>query len=92
MHSAAQCSHMMLAQFIMQRMKIFIVFALVAVLISLGAALVFMMRDGRDGQPKTSRMAYALALRVALSILVFACILLAWKLGYIQPTGIAPGQ
>ncbi|MFO0471301.1 MAG: DUF2909 domain-containing protein, partial [Pseudomonadota bacterium] len=33
-----------------------------------------------------------LALRVGLSILVFLCILIAWKLGYIQPTGIRPGQ
>ena len=33
-------------------------------------------------------MARALAFRVGLSILLFVCILLAWKLGYIKPTGI----
>jgi hypothetical protein len=33
-------------------------------------------------------MAKALALRVGFSILLFLCILLAWKLGYIHPTGI----
>jgi hypothetical protein len=37
-------------------------------------------------------MAFALALRVGISILLFVSILLAWKLGYIQPTGIAPGR
>jgi hypothetical protein len=33
-------------------------------------------------------MARALALRVGLSIVLFLCLLLAWKLGYIQPTGL----
>jgi hypothetical protein len=47
-----------------------------------------MMRDGRDGKAKTNNMARALALRVGFSILLFVCILVAWKLGYIQPTGI----
>ena len=29
-----------------------------------------------------------LAVRVGLSILLFVCLLVAWKLGYIQPTGL----
>lgn len=62
--------------------------AFIAILASLGAALYFMMKDGRDGQAKTSNMARALALRVAFSILIFVCVLLAWKLGWIQPTGV----
>jgi hypothetical protein len=69
-------------------MKFLVLLAFAAILGSLGAALFFMMRDGRDGKPKTSNMARALALRVGFSILLFACILLAWKFGYIQPTGI----
>jgi hypothetical protein len=36
-------------------------------------------------------MALALALRVGVSILLFACILLSWKFGFIQPTGIPQG-
>ena len=36
-------------------------------------------------------MATALALRVGLSILLFLCILLAWKMGWINPTGIPAG-
>jgi hypothetical protein len=33
-------------------------------------------------------MARALALRVVLSVALFAFILLAWQLGWIQPTGL----
>lgn len=73
-------------------MKYFIVLAFLAILASLGSALFFMMRDGRDDKPKSSSMARALALRVGLSIVLFVCILLAWKLGYIQPTGIPAGK
>lgn len=62
--------------------------AFLAIVASLGSALYFMMRDGQDGRPKTNRMARALAVRVGLSILLFVCILLAWKFGYIRPTGV----
>lgn len=73
-------------------MKYLIALAFLAILASLGSALFFMMKDGRDGKPKSSNMARALALRVGLSILVFACILIGWKLGYIHPTGIPAGK
>ena len=68
-----------------------VVLAFVAIVGSLGAALYFMMQDGRDGKAKTNHMARALAFRVGFSILLFACVLLSWKLGYIQPTGIPVG-
>lgn len=73
-------------------MKYLIALAFVAILASLGAALFFMMKDGRGDRPKSSSMARALALRVGFSILLFVCILLAWKLGYIQPTGLPAGK
>jgi len=73
-------------------MKYLVALAFIAIIASLGSALYFMMQDGRDGKAKTSNMARALALRVGFSILIFVCILIAWKLGYIQPTGIQPGQ
>ena len=69
-----------------------IVVAFLAILASLGAALYFMLQDGRDGKTKTNHMARALALRVGFSILLFVCVLLAWKLGYIHPTGIPVGK
>ncbi|MBK0391782.1 twin transmembrane helix small protein [Ramlibacter algicola] len=73
-------------------MKVLVALAFVAILGSLGSALWFMMRDGQDGKAKTSNMARALAFRVGFSVLLFVCILVAWKLGYIQPTGIPAGQ
>src|SRR6185369_950820 len=73
---------------IIAAMKYLVLLAFVAIIGSLGSALFFMMRDGRDGKPKTSNMARALAFRVGFSILLFVCILLGWKFGYIQPTGI----
>lgn len=73
-------------------MRYLVILAFVAILGSLGSALYFMMTDGKQGKPKTSHMARALAFRVGFSILLFVCILIAWKLGWIQPTGIRAGQ
>jgi hypothetical protein len=70
-------------------MKYLIALAFLAIIASLGSALFFMMKDGRDGKPKSSNMARALALRVGFSILLFVLILIAHRLGWIQPTGIA---
>jgi hypothetical protein len=39
-------------------------------------------------KPHDARMARALALRVLLSIALFLFILLAWWLGWIQPSGL----
>jgi hypothetical protein len=72
-------------------MSYLIAFAFVAILGSLASALYFMMKDGTDGKAKTSNMARALAIRVGLSVLLFLCILLAWKFGLIQPTGLPSG-
>ena len=73
-------------------MSYLIAFAFIAILGSLASALYFMMKDGTNGKAKTSHMARALALRVGLSVLLFVCILAAWKLGYIQPTGLPAGR
>ena len=76
----------------MKFMNYLVALAFIAILASLGAALFFMMRDGAEGKRKTSNMARALAFRVGFSILLFVCILIAWKMGYIQPTGIPAGK
>lgn len=73
-------------------MKYLVILGFLAIIGSLASALFFMMRDGRDGRPKTSNMARALGFRVGFSVVLFVCILLAWKLGYIHPTGIPVGQ
>jgi hypothetical protein len=72
-------------------MRYLVLLAFVAIIGSLGSALYFMLRDGQDGKAKTNNMARALAFRVGFSILLFVCILVAWKLGYIRPTGIPVG-
>ena len=73
-------------------MTYLIALAFIAILASLGAALFFMMKGGEDGKRKSGNMARALAFRVGFSIVLFVCILLAWKMGYIQPTGIPIGK
>jgi len=72
-------------------MKIVIALALLCIVIVLASAGVFMMRDGRDGKPKTGNMMRALALRVTLSILLVIFILLSYWMGWIKPTGIPLG-
>lgn len=69
-------------------MKYLVLLAFLAIVGSLGSALYFMMKDGQDGKPKTNNMARALAFRVGFSILLFVCILIAWKFGYLRPTGL----
>ncbi len=65
-----------------------------AIIASLASALFFMLRGGNaaDAPEKSKRMARALALRVGFSVLLFVCILLSWKMGWIHPTGISAGQ
>jgi len=73
-------------------MKYIIGFAFVGILGALTMAGVFMLRDGRDGKPKSGNMMRALAVRVGLSVLLFACVLFSWWAGWIQPTGIPLGK
>ena len=66
--------------------------AFLGIIGSLASALVIMMKPGKQGERedphRAGRMVKALALRVGLSILLFICVLIAWKLGYIQPGGL----
>jgi hypothetical protein len=73
-------------------MKWIIGLALLAIVGALARAGRAMLKDGRDGRPKTNRMVNALALRVALSVALFLFILLGWELGWIQPTGLSIGR
>jgi hypothetical protein len=71
-------------------MSYLIALAFLGIFGALAGALYFMMKGG-EGKPKNKLMARALALRVGLSIVLFLCILLAWKFGYIQPKGLPVG-
>ncbi|HEX5312869.1 twin transmembrane helix small protein [Aquabacterium sp.] len=69
-------------------MKIVMALALLAVIAALVVAGKAMLQDGRDGAPKTNRMARALAWRVGLSIALFLFVLLSYMMGWIHPTGV----
>jgi Protein of unknown function (DUF2909) len=65
-------------------MRYVVLVAFILIIGSLASALVFIMKD----KGTTDRTVKALAVRVGLSITLFVCILIAWKLGWIEPTGI----
>jgi NADH:ubiquinone oxidoreductase subunit 6 (subunit J) len=69
-------------------MKALIVVVLVAIVVVLGSAGVAMLKRPLADKTRDTRMARALALRVLLSIALFVFILLAWWLGWIQPSGL----
>ena len=66
--------------------------AFAAILAALVIAGVFMIRGGRDGQSKSGNMMRALAVRIALSVVLFVGIIVAWRLGWIPPTGVPLGR
>ncbi|MFT5589790.1 MAG: urea transporter [Bradyrhizobium sp.] len=65
-------------------MKILIAIGFILIIGSLASAFVFLMKD----KGKTNRTVYALAMRVGFSITMFVLLLVSYKLGWIQPTGI----
>ncbi len=65
-------------------MKILVAIAFLLIFLSLGSALVYLMKD----KGKSNRTVKALAFRVGFSISLFILILIANYFGYIQPTGI----
>ena len=73
-------------------MMYLVILAFVAIIGSLGTALYFMLKGGREGENRGRQMARALTFRIGFSIVLFLCVLIAWKLGYIQPTGIPSGR
>ncbi|NTX23276.1 twin transmembrane helix small protein [Burkholderia cepacia] len=70
-------------------MKTFLVaVAFILIIGSLISALYFMNRD----RGTTKRMAWSLAARVGLSVTLFLSLLIACKLGWIEPTGLPIGR
>ncbi len=64
--------------------------AFAVILGALAAAGFFMLR-GRSGRSRSGSMMRALAVRIAVSVLLFVCIMVGWRLGWIHPTGIPLG-
>lgn len=73
-------------------MKPLIVIALVAVILALGGAGAAMLRKGGHPGERDTRMARALAWRIGLSIAIFLAVLVAWRIGWIEPTGLPTGR
>ncbi len=74
-------------------MKSLFAIMLIAVLAALAGAGLFMLRKTDDGeQQRSNRMARALALRVALSVALFAFILFSWYMGWVKPGGLPIGS
>ena len=73
-------------------MKIVLLLAFIVIIGSLLSAGVFLVRGGRDGERGSRRMVRALTVRISVSVIVFLGILLAYRLGWIHPTGLVPGQ
>ena len=62
-------------------MRIIIVLALAGILVSLGSALVYLIRD----KGATNRTVNALTIRVGISVALFLFILFSYWMGWIQP-------
>lgn len=62
-------------------MRIIIVLALAGILLSLGSALVYLIRD----KGKTNRTVNALTIRVGISVALFLFILFSYWMGWIEP-------
>jgi flagellar basal body-associated protein FliL len=79
-------------------MSLFVAITFFAILAALAAAGFFMLRssgseEGTDAQAaaRNKRMARALTVRIGVSVVLFICVLLAWKFGYIKPSGLPLG-
>ena len=72
---------------ILDRVRIVIALAFVAIIGSLVSALFFMMRD----KGRTRNTVRALGFRVAFSIALFVFLLVAHQLGWIEPHGVPVG-
>ncbi|HSQ10056.1 MAG TPA: twin transmembrane helix small protein [Burkholderiaceae bacterium] len=62
-------------------MRIIIVIAFIGIIVSLGSALVFLVRDHGN----TNRTVNALTVRVGLSVALFLFILFSYWMGWIEP-------
>jgi hypothetical protein len=73
-------------------MHLLIGIAFAVILGALAWAGVALLRGGKSEGSKSGEMMRALALRIAVSVVLFACILIAWSLGWIHPSGVPLGR
>ena len=66
-------------------MKWLVILCLMAIVISMASALLYLFRGGEGG---SSRMLRALTIRVALSVGLFVFLMVSYKLGWIGSQGL----
>lgn len=66
--------------------KYLVVLILVAIVISLGSGLYFLLMD-KGG---SKRMVNSLTVRIGLSVALFVMLFIAWAIGIIQPHPVTP--
>lgn len=64
--------------------KILIIACLIAIVLSLGSGLFYLVNDKGESR----KMVKALTIRVGLSLLLFVLLLVAWWQGMIEPHGM----
>jgi hypothetical protein len=65
--------------------RVLIIGALLGIIVSLGSALFQLSRKGGDSR----KLARDLTIRVGLSVALFLLLMIAWRLGWIAPHGLA---
>jgi hypothetical protein len=66
--------------------KILIIVIFLGIVISMGSALVFLIKD--KGQ--SNRTLHALTIRIVVSLALFLLLFVLWGLGLISPHGVRP--
>jgi len=69
--------------------RLLIVASLAGIVVSLGFGLFHLSRGGADDSRK---MARALTIRITVSLVLFALLMLAWYLGLISPHSLQSGS
>ena len=68
--------------------KIILGLLLLAILISLGSGMLFLVKD----KGKSRRTLHSLSVRIALSVTLFIMLFIGYVTGLIQPHGVTPEQ
>lgn len=76
-----------------QLMWILVLACLLGAVVSLGSALFHLSRgaSGAGGADASGKLARALTVRITLSLVLFALLMLAWYLGLIAPHALGSG-
>jgi fatty acid desaturase len=68
-----------------QLIRVLILIVLGAIVASLGSALLHLSRGGRGNEEESRKLSRALTVRIALSLVLFLLLMLAWRVGLIAP-------